>query len=137
MCLRGELREILPAYRIRHPRENGNAPIDHNFQGHGTAITDSQGQYRFRTIKPVAYPGRTPHIHIAVFPEGDKPFVTQLYIEGHEANQDDFLFNNIPVEKRNLVLAEFIPNSNQPGHLQASFDIILDRRSGTPVDAVS
>lgn len=120
--------------RYRHPRENGNKPIDANFQGHGHAITDAQGNYRFRTIRPVAYPGRTPHIHIAVFPEGERPFVTQLYVKGDPGNQSDFLFNRIPVERREMVLAEFARDGNSDNHLRASFDIVLDKYLGTPMD---
>lgn len=54
--------------RYRHPAERGSAPIDPCFQGHGRTVTDSLGRYWFRTIRPVPYPGRTPHIHAAVLP---------------------------------------------------------------------
>ena len=68
--------------RYRHPRENSSRPIDENFQGHGFTDTDSRGFYRFRTIRPVTYPGRTPHIHVAVLPPDEEPFVTQLKLFG-------------------------------------------------------
>ena len=120
--------------RYRHPRENGSRPIDKNFQGHGMAMSDGRGNYRFRTIKPVAYPGRTPHIHVAVFPEGEPPFVTQLYIKDNPDNNSDFLFNRIPVERRHMVVADFAPASKEADTLQASFNIVLDRYHGTPLD---
>ncbi len=94
--------------RYRHPRENASRPLDENFQGHGFTVTNANGLYRFRTIRPVPYPGRTPHIHVAVFPADERPFVTQLYIAGLESNESDFLYNNIPSDKRHLVTAEFL-----------------------------
>ncbi len=118
--------------RYRHPRENANRPMDENFQGHGFAVTDSDGVYRFRTIRPVPYPGRTPHIHVAVFPTGERPFVTQLYIEGEPRNETDFLYNGIPWDKRHLVTAEFLESARADAEQQARFDIILNRSDGTP-----
>ena len=96
-------------------------------------MSDGDGVYRFLTIKPVPYPGRAPHIHVAVFPSGEDPFITQLYIAGEARNDTDFLYNDIPVDRRHLVTAEFAP-SNTPGVEQkASFDIILNG-DGTPQD---
>lgn len=118
--------------RYRHPRERGTALPDAAFQGFGHALTDPAGRYNFRTIKPVPYPGRTPHIHIAVFPAGGEPLVTQLYIKGEARNAGDFLFNRIPAERRHLVVAEFLPVDSTTAELQAGFDIILDTRDGTP-----
>lgn len=118
--------------RYRHPRENASRPIDESFQGHGSTTTNEQGSYRFRTIRPVPYPGRTPHIHIAVFPPGEPPFVTQLYIAGEQTNETDFLFNDIPWDKRHLVTADFKPAEVPGAEQQAGFDIILNRTDGTP-----
>jgi protocatechuate 3,4-dioxygenase beta subunit len=111
--------------RYRHPRERGREAPDPNFQGHGHTLTDAQGRYRFRTIRPVPYPGRTPHIHIAVFPEGDQPFTTQLYVAGEPRNQDDMLYRLIPSELRALVTADFVPAADPVAELQAAFDIVL------------
>ena len=121
--------------RYRHPRENARRPIDPNFQGHGHNYTNAEGQYRFRTIRPVEYPGRTPHIHVAVFPQGERPFVTQLYVKNEPRNASDFLFQRIPTERRQLVVAEFKPVSESPANLRAEFDIILNRRDGTPLSS--
>ena len=120
--------------RYRHPYEKGKNPIDANFQGHGFTKTNANGQYFFRTIKPVAYPGRTPHIHIAVFPPGEQPFVTQLYVKGEPENKTDFLFNHLPEDRKHLVLADFVRVEEKSISYQATFDIILDRDSGTPMD---
>ncbi len=106
--------------------------LDANFQGHGHAICDSAGRYRFRTIRPVPYPGRTPHIHMAVFPTGAKPFVTQLYVKDEPRNAYDFLFNHVPAEQRHLVVADFVPAKNHEVELNADFDIVLGGTGGTP-----
>ncbi len=121
--------------RYRHPGDVGGKPIDENFQGHGANLTNQRGQYRFRTIRPVAYPGRTPHIHVAVFVPGERPFVTQLYVDGEPGNGSDFLYQRIPAEKRHLVTATFDPSRTEGAVQEARFDIILDRRDGTPPDA--
>jgi len=109
--------------RYHHPRDSGRA-LDPNFQGFGHTVTDNAGRYRFRTIKPVPYPGRTPHIHMAVFTPGHRPFVTQLYVRGEPLNQVDFLFRHIPVEARERALASFVPTASGEGYL-ASFDVVL------------
>jgi protocatechuate 3,4-dioxygenase beta subunit len=111
--------------RYRHPAERGTAPVDTRFQGHGHTVTDAQGRYRFRTIRPVPYPGRTPHIHAAVLPRGGEPLVTQIYIEGEPGNQEDFLFRRIPVERRELVVAAFRPTDQPNAELSARFDFVL------------
>ncbi len=117
--------------RYRHPGSAG-ASIDPNFQGFGHTVTDRDGRYRFRTIRPVPYPGRTPHIHFAVLPRDAPRFTTQLYIEGEPRNKRDFLFNSIPVDRRAQVLAAFAPGSNDDSKLSAHFDIVLGGADGTP-----
>ena len=118
--------------RYRHPGDWGRAALDPNFQGHGHTTTDEAGRYRFRTIRPVPYPGRTPHIHVAVLPAGEQPFVSQIYVKGEARNGEDFLFNRIPVERRHLVLASFFPSAGHEVELDATFDIILAGAGGTP-----
>jgi protocatechuate 3,4-dioxygenase beta subunit len=118
--------------RYHHPGDPGRAVLDENFQGHGQTRSDRAGGYRFRTIRPVPYPGRTPHIHIAVFAPQSPPFVTQLYIKGEPGNADDFLFKRVPAERRHLVQADFVA-ADRPGvALQAHFDLVLGGTDGTP-----
>ncbi len=117
--------------RYRHPYDRGDQPVDAGFQGHGRTITDEAGRYRFRTIRPVPYPGRTPHIHAAVFADGAPPFVTQIYAKGEPLNAEDFLFNRIPAERRELVLAEFAADGTGGAALSAAFDLVLGG-DGTP-----
>ncbi len=118
--------------RYRHPGDRQAVAMDKNFQGHGHTLTDSDGRYRFRTIRPVPYPGRTPHIHIAVFAPQSPPFVTQLYINGEPGNASDFLFKRIPVERRHLVQADFVPASTPGVELEAEFNLVLSGSDGTP-----
>ena len=111
--------------RYRHPRDPGHQPIDPGFQGIGHTVTNAKGDYRFLTIKPVPYPGRTPHIHVAVFPDGEPPFVTQLYVEGEPRNDEDFLYRRIPAERRHLVTVPFQPARGTDHDLKATWDIVL------------
>ncbi len=100
---------------------------DSNFQGFGRFLTDSKGQYYFRTIKPVPYPGRTPHIHFMVKHPREEEFTTQCYIKGHPQNDRDFVFRGAGDEKaRALLCADFAPlDGSSAGELAANFDIVL------------
>ena len=111
--------------RYHHPRDSRQVALDENFQGHGHTSTDTEGTYRFRTILPVQYPGRTPHIHTAVFLSGHNPLVTQIYIKDEPRNAQDFLFNRIPVEQRPLVVAEFKPTSGGDTEFVAQFNLVV------------
>lgn len=103
---------------------------DKNFQGFGRFTTGSTGEYRFRTIKPVAYPGRPAgHIHIKL-KKGDRELLTtQLFIRGFEGNAQDGLFNSTrDLIDRELLQADFKPiKDSKIGELAASFDIIVGR----------
>jgi protocatechuate 3,4-dioxygenase beta subunit len=111
--------------RYRHPRDSSDRPPDPGFQGSGHTMTDSLGRYRFRTIRPVPYPGRTPHIHVAVFPAGESPFITQLYVAGEPRNAGDFLYQRVPEEQRHLVTTAFTPAGPGSVELNAVWDIVL------------
>lgn len=101
---------------------------DRNFQGFGRFVTSSTGEYYFRTIKPVLYPGRqAPHIHYAVKMKGRDKFTTQCYIKGHPGNANDFVLKAITNAKaRESVIVDFaaVPSS-RIGELAAKFDIVL------------
>ncbi|WP_377294693.1 protocatechuate 3,4-dioxygenase [Rhizobium sp. SG2393] len=73
---------------------------DHGFQGFGFDISDERGLYTFRTIEPVAYPGRTPHIHVRVI-HGEQMLTTQFYVAGHPENGRDRIFRRLnPAEQK-------------------------------------
>jgi len=100
---------------------------DKNFQGFGRFHTGLGGDYLFRTVKPVPYPGRTPHIHVKVIRKGQPDFVTQCYVKGHPGNARDGILNRLGGEdKMNAVLVDFKPVENsRAGELKAEFNIVL------------
>ena len=100
---------------------------DKHFQGFGRFLTGTNGEYLFRTIKPVAYPGRTPHIHYKVKAKGRELLTTQCYIKGHPGNEKDGLWKRLGDEKtRDLVTVEFAPLAkSKAGELAARFDVVL------------
>ena len=100
---------------------------DTNFQGFGRFLTGSTGEYYFRTIKPVPYPGRTPHIHFAIKMKGREKFTTQCYIKGEPRNAQDGVLKDIRDAKaRASVIVPFTPvKGSRIGELAAKFDIIL------------
>jgi len=106
---------------------NNRANQDKNFQGYGRFLTNSQGDYYFRTIKPVPYPGRTPHIHVGISMNGRRIYTTQLFINGHEQNARDGIYRGIrdPLA-RESVSVDFTPiRDSRIGELAANFDIVL------------
>jgi protocatechuate 3,4-dioxygenase, beta subunit len=100
---------------------------DKSFQGFGRFLTGSSGEYLFRTIKPVPYPGRTPHIHYKVKRAGKELLTTQCYVKGHPGNEKDGIWRNMKDEKqRAAVTVDFAPlKGSRAGELAAKFDIIL------------
>src|SRR5262249_6066108 len=98
-----------------------------NFQGFGRFTTNRRGEYRFRTVKPVAYPGRCPHIHFMV-KRGDRKLLTsQIFIAGDSSNARDGIFRDAGgLIERALVSATWvrIPNTRTPEYC-ANFDIVL------------
>ena len=108
------------AGHYHHPGDGGRA--DPNFQGFGRVTVGSDGRYRFRTIKPVAYSSRTPHIHVKVKLAHRELLTTQLYVEGDAHNERDFLWRNLGSADRALVTVPF--RAGNEG-LQASFPIVI------------
>ena len=106
---------------------NGRESRDKNFQGFGRFLTGSTGEYLFRTIKPVAYPGRTPHIHFAIKVPKQERFTTQCYIQGEARNETDGVLRGIKEEAvRKSVIIPFTPiKGSKIGELSAKFDIVL------------
>lgn len=100
---------------------------DKNFQGWGRFETASTGEYRFRTIKPVPYPGRTPHIHVKVKKGGQELLTTQVYVRGEPQNARDGVLRGIRDPKaRESVVVNFAPvPGSKIGELAARFDIVL------------
>lgn len=97
---------------------------DPHFQGYGHTQTAPDGGYRFRTIKPVPYPGRTPHIHFKVR-AGTRELSTQLYVRDDPRNARDFLFRSLDEDERERVQARFVTVDPAEAGWVARFDLVL------------
>jgi len=110
--------------RYLHTGDENPGTRDVNFQGFGRSMTGPTGDYYFRTIKPVPYPGRTPHIHLIVRLGGKRMLTTQLYIKDFPQNARDFLYRSLRAPQ--LVTADFKPiTGSTQSELTARFDIVL------------
>ncbi len=98
-------------------------PRDPDFQGYAVTRTDSGGRYRFRTILPVEYPGRTPHIHARLQRPVGSELITQIYLAGHPLNQGDFLFRRLGRAAR--AAASITPTRRDDGDFEAEFDFVV------------
>jgi protocatechuate 3,4-dioxygenase beta subunit len=110
-----------------HPGSDRAGSRDGNFQGFGRFLTGASGEYYFRTVKPVPYPGRTPHIHVKVRRGQKDVLTTQCYIAGEPQNERDGVLRGIRDAKaRQSVIVPFTPlPQSTVGELQARFDIVL------------
>lgn len=110
-----------------HTQTGNRDKRDANFQGFGRFLTGSSGEYYFRTIKPVPYPGRTPHIHFQVKVKGKDKFTTQCYVKGEPGNDRDGIYKSIRDAKaRDSITVDFAPiKESRIGELAARFNIVL------------
>ena len=122
--------------RYAHPRDLNPAPLDPNFQGYGVQVTDAEGQYRFKTIKPGAYPInpinpdaiRPPHIHFDVVGRYDR-LVTQMYFPGEPLNESDSIFSQLRGKARGAAIARVLPPTAEveSDSLIVRWDVVLSR----------
>lgn len=127
--------------RYRHKKDSYLAPIDPNFGGCGRTLTDENGYYFFRTIKPGAYPWRNwvnswrpAHIHLSVFGTGFvQRLITQLYFEGDPLIKICPIVNTIPDEQAiDQLIARLDLNATIPlDTIAYKFDIVLRGRRST------
>src|SRR6266404_2900768 len=114
--------------RYHYVRDDHAGPrLDDNFQGYGQTATDETGGYRFVTIRPVSYPGRTPHIHFAVSGLGLPRLVTQMYVAGEPQNERDGVLMNVrdPAARSRLIVPLRPAPEAEKGALTGAFDIVL------------
>ena len=112
----------------RHPRdEGGSRRRDGGFQGRGRTLTDADGRYRFRTIRPVPYGLRTPHIHFKVVPPTGRLLITQMYVFGEPLNARDGVLGAIRDTRLrdSLIVRLEAADRLEPGALGGTFDIVL------------
>jgi protocatechuate 3,4-dioxygenase beta subunit len=132
--VKGALVEIWQACesgRYNHPSDPNTAPLDPNFQYWGKAVTDANGNYRFRTIIPGAYPAdtdwvRPPHIHFKVSKKGYLELITQMYFAGESLNQTDKILNRLSKSQQQEVIVPLVddPVTKLP---KASFPIQIEK----------
>ncbi len=110
-----------------HTKTGNREKRDAHFQGFGRFLTGKSGEYLFRTIKPVPYPGRTPHIHFAVKVPKQERFTTQCYIKNHPGNAKDGVLRSVRDQKALAsIMVDFAPiKESKIGELAANFDIVL------------
>ncbi|MBV8882318.1 MAG: intradiol ring-cleavage dioxygenase [Planctomycetaceae bacterium] len=110
-----------------HEKTSNREKRDANYQGFGRFMTGSTGEYYFRTVKPVPYPGRCPHIHVAIKMKGREKWTTQCYVKGHPGNDKDGIYRSITDPKqRESVTVEFAPvKGSKIGELSARFDVVM------------
>ena len=105
-----------------HPRDG--ARIDPDFQGFGRVTLSAEGAFRFRTIRPAPYSGRTPHIHVKVKLGPKELLTTQLYVEGDPGNARDFLWSRLPAAGRSALTRPFVPGGD--GLLSAEYTLVVE-----------
>jgi protocatechuate 3,4-dioxygenase, beta subunit len=145
--VRGALVEVWQANasgRYLHKVDNHDAPLDANFSGAGRMLTDEDGRYCFKTIKPGAYPWgnhynawRPAHIHFSLFGAGIlSRLVTQMYFPGDPLQPLDPIFNSIPDEgARRRMISRLDMERSEPNYALAyAWDIVLRGRSETPFE---
>lgn len=111
-----------------HPRQSGRDKRDPAFQGYGRMMADASGTYSFRTLKPVAYPGRTPHIHLKVATGSGAILTSQFYIAGEAQNERDGLYRAAardPAQRARIDMKLEPANGLEPGALATSMDIVV------------
>lgn len=104
--------------RYRHPRDNNPAPLDPNFQGWAIVTSGTQGEFKFKTIMPGAYPAgrhwtRPPHIHFKISKPGFNDLTTQMYFPDHPLNEKDLLLQRKTTEEQKLMIATEIDRDNK------------------------
>lgn len=105
--------------RYHHPGDTNPAPLDPGFQGYGEMLSGADGGFRFRTVRPATYPGRTPHLHFAVTPGGGRASNFQLYFADAWENAGDFLLRDLSADERAQVIREVGPDG------KVAWDIVL------------
>lgn len=108
-----------------HSKSHDRPKYDTNFQGFGRCVTGPNGEYSFRTIKPVPYTFRTPHIHYIVKKNGKRLLTTQIYVKGEKLNQKDGIYTRLSPQARDAVTVDFVPAKGKSGELVANADMVL------------
>lgn len=121
-----EIWQVDATGKYRHPRDDGDGPLKRGFQGFGRVVTDEKGAYRFRTIKPLSYGGRPPHVHLRVEAKGYRTLTTQMYFAGE--NEERGGMGGFSRERAKLtVQTQNLSDASAGAQLTATFNIVLER----------
>ncbi|WDE00834.1 protocatechuate 3,4-dioxygenase [Thalassomonas actiniarum] len=113
--------------KYHHPHDTNSAPVDKHFQAWAIMQSGAEGQFKFKTVIPGAYPlgrnqQRTPHIHFKIAKNGYVPLLTQMYFPNHQLNEQDGLFRRKSVAEQAMMTAKLVGKNNQ-----YQYDIILEK----------
>ena len=119
--------------RYTHPSDTNPAPLDPNFEGFAVQNSDAEGRYRFKTIKPGAYPTNTPnwvrppHLHFEVTGKVNR-LITQMYFPGEALNDKDLLLQGLRNNRDGAVAKILPPTADvEPESRIVVWDIVLDK----------
>jgi protocatechuate 3,4-dioxygenase, beta subunit len=118
--------------RYTHPSDTNPAPLDPNFEGFAVQTSDAEGRYRFKTIKPGAYPAagnwiRPPHLHFEVLGNVNR-LVTQMYFPGEPLNDKDILLQSVRANREGAIAKVLPPTADvEPESRLVVWDIVLDK----------
>jgi protocatechuate 3,4-dioxygenase beta subunit len=138
-----EIWQANSAGRYIHSKDNWDAPLDPNFTGAGRVVTDSEGRYRYITVRPGAYPWgnhynawRPAHIHLSLLgPAFATRLVTQMYFPDDPLIEIDPIANAVPMPYRQRMVSRFDIETTQPNWaLGYLFDIVLRGQAATPME---
>jgi protocatechuate 3,4-dioxygenase beta subunit len=139
-----EIWQANAAGRYIHQRDQHPAPLDPNFTGAGRVLTDSEGRYRFTTVRPGAYPWRNhtnawrpAHIHLSIFGRAfTERLVTQMYFPGDPLFAADPIFNSVrdPAARERLISRFDWDTTTEEWALGFRFDVVLGGRDATPFE---
>jgi len=110
--------------QYRHVGEPEGAG-DPGFQGFGLATVDAEGRYRFRTIRPVAYGSRAPHIHFIVKQGALSRLTSQMFVEGDPGNERDGLYRRLGADQKRVTMKLEDAPKRSGAALRGALDIVL------------
>ena len=111
--------------KYRHPGDDGEGPAKRGFQGFGRSAVDADGRFAFRTVKPVLYSGRPPHVHFKVVAPGYRELVTQMYFAGENTERGGWF--GFSRERDRLTVTPVELRNGDRYSLSARFDLVLEK----------
>jgi protocatechuate 3,4-dioxygenase, beta subunit len=126
---RVEIWQIDAEGEYRHPNFGGEGPAVRGFQGYGRMLTNESGRYTFKTVKPIGYGGRPPHVHFKVIANGYISLTTEMYFAGENAEGGLYqrLFGGFSAQRDQLTVSPKTKRTGAVEELEVVFDVVLER----------